>query len=218
MLRKHGMTDIIVKPLVQAIAARTFLILGASTLQFLQDTGRKALINEIAGVLGHHAKAILRHARPCPAPQLIDVLVELIGEALRPRCKLLANHQLQVSLQCALWPDFLVARRFVNERDDGCLGEATDQNFRMLRLSKLLRLKRSSLPGLNTKRGPNCHRKGPVFSFSSKIPCAKKLASGFSMSFSCFMWVMKRLPLIAKTKPSGTAPRQRENDAGLFNE
>jgi hypothetical protein len=36
-------------------------------------------------------------------------------------------------------------------------------------------------------------------------PCAKKFASGASMSRSCFIWVMNRLPFTAKTKPSGVS-------------
>ncbi len=35
------------------------------------------------------------------------------------------------------------------------------------------------------------------------MPEAKKFASGVSTPLSFFMWVMKRLALIEKTKPSG---------------
>ena len=66
----------------------------------------------------------------------------------------------------------------------------------------------------NLKRGENCHRKGPSFSSSRNTPEAKKLASGVSMSCSCFRCVMNRLPLTAKTKPSGVSSRQRAKESG----
>src|SRR5438132_9063165 len=43
----------------------------------------------------------------------------------------------------------------------------------------------------------------------------KKLASGVSMSRNCFIWVMKRLPLTAKTKPSGVSSCQRAKNSEI---
>ena len=78
--------------------------------------------------------------------------------------------------------------------------------------------KASSLSASNRKLGGNCHRKGPIFSLSSKIPEAKKLASGRSTSTSRFMCVMKRDPLMANTKPGGVSAYQARKHSGRCSE
>jgi hypothetical protein len=72
--------------------------------------------------------------------------------------------------------------------------------------------------GVVVERGENCHRNGPSLSSSRNTPEAKKLASGVSMSRNCFIWVMKRLPLTAKMKPSGVSSCQRAKDSGRCSE
>ena len=57
----------------------------------------------------------------------------------------------------------------------------------------------------NCNIGGSCQRIGPSFSFNASTPEAKKFASGFSTPASFFMWVMKRPPLTANTKPSGVS-------------
>jgi len=51
--------------------------------------------------------------------------------------------------------------------------------------------------------GGSCHNTGPSFGPRASTPEAKKLARATSMSRSCFMWVMYRLPLTAISKVSG---------------
>ncbi len=57
----------------------------------------------------------------------------------------------------------------------------------------------------NPRLGGSCHSSGPSLVSSASTPEAKKLASGVSIPFSFFMWVMNRPPLTANSKSSGTA-------------
>jgi hypothetical protein len=59
---------------------------------------------------------------------------------------------------------------------------------------------------------------GPSCLPSSKIPCAKKLASAVSNRASLSMCVMYRLPLIAKQNPAGTAARHPAHAEGRVSE
>ncbi len=72
----------------------------------------------------------------------------------------------------------------------------------------------SKRSGRKRSRSENCHRIGPSFGPSRNSPCARKFASGASMSRSFLLWVMKRLPFTAKTKSSGVASRQRPQLSG----
>ena len=55
------------------------------------------------------------------------------------------------------------------------------------------------------KFGGSCHKIGPSFAPSRKIPDAKKFATGPCASFSRRIWVMKRGPFTEKTKSAGVS-------------
>lgn len=59
--------------------------------------------------------------------------------------------------------------------------------------------------GASRSPSGSCQGIGPSFLSSHSRPLAKKLASGPRASLSFLLWLTKRLPLTAKTKPSGTA-------------
>jgi hypothetical protein len=66
MLREHRMAIVVTEPLVQLVLATTTFVLWGSLLKFLTDTRSQPVINEVQGIFGDHAKAVLAHPRPLP--------------------------------------------------------------------------------------------------------------------------------------------------------
>ena len=123
VLGEKRVAHIVGQPLMETARPVSVSILRALVFKFFQEPRAEPFIDEVSGVIGDDAIAVLAHARPCPALEPVDVFVELIGKFLGPGREFLSDQDFEIALQGILGADLLVARGLIDERDNPGLGQ-----------------------------------------------------------------------------------------------
>jgi hypothetical protein len=99
VLGEERVAHIVGQPLMETARPVSVSIFRALVFKLFQEPRAQAFIEQIAGVIGDDAVAVLAHARPSPALEPVNVFVELIGKLLGPGRELLPNQDFETALQ-----------------------------------------------------------------------------------------------------------------------
>jgi hypothetical protein len=80
MLGEERIPHIVGQPLMETAWPVAIPILRAFVFELVQEPRAEPLIDEVPGVIGDDALAVLAHAWPCPALEPVNILINSTGD------------------------------------------------------------------------------------------------------------------------------------------
>ena len=146
LLGEKRVAHVVGQPLMETARPVSVSILRAFAFKLFQKPRAKPFIDEVSGVIGDDAVAVLAHARPCPALEAVNIFIELIGKFFGPGGKLLPDQDFEIPLQGILGADLFIALASSTSATMP-VWPGPGEKLGLLRLRQLLCLEGSRLPG-----------------------------------------------------------------------